>query len=44
MPRPSTNRAIVDILLEGSGSPNVRSTCTLIRDGDAVIVVDPGRG
>jgi len=31
-----------DILLEGGLSPGVRSSCSLIRDGDHAIVVDPG--
>jgi glyoxylase-like metal-dependent hydrolase (beta-lactamase superfamily II) len=34
--------AAFDILLAGSRGPEVASTCSLIRDGDAVIVVDPG--
>ena len=34
--------AQVDVLTEGYASDRVASTVTLIRDGDAVIVVDPG--
>lgn len=34
--------ATVTILQDGSGRPSVRSTVTLVRDGDAVIVIDPG--
>lgn len=39
---PHASDATVTVLLEGSGSPRVRSSCTLVRDGDAVVVVDPG--
>jgi glyoxylase-like metal-dependent hydrolase (beta-lactamase superfamily II) len=42
---PSERTARVDILLEGSLTSTgggVASSCTLIRDGDRVIVVDPG--
>lgn len=31
-----------DILLAGSAAPRVASTCSLVRDGDARIVIDPG--
>jgi Metallo-beta-lactamase superfamily len=31
-----------DVLLAGSPGPNVASTCTLVRDGSVVAVVDPG--
>ncbi|MFP5333512.1 MAG: MBL fold metallo-hydrolase, partial [Acidimicrobiia bacterium] len=34
--------ATITILQDGSGRPSVRSTVTLVRDGDAVIVIDPG--
>jgi glyoxylase-like metal-dependent hydrolase (beta-lactamase superfamily II) len=40
--KPHASDATVTVLLEGSGSPRVRSSCTLVRDGDAVVVVDPG--
>jgi glyoxylase-like metal-dependent hydrolase (beta-lactamase superfamily II) len=39
---PIARTARVDVLLTGSRGPHVASTCSLIRDGDAVIVVDPG--
>ena len=39
---PAARTARFDVLLEGSLSPGVRSTCTLVRDGDLVAVVDPG--
>lgn len=39
---PIGRTARVDVLLTGSTGPRVASTCSLIRDGDAVIVVDPG--
>ena len=39
---PTAASARVDVLLAGSVGPATVSTCTLIRDGDAVIVVDPG--
>jgi glyoxylase-like metal-dependent hydrolase (beta-lactamase superfamily II) len=45
MQLPSGRTARVDILLEGSLTSTgggVASSCTLIRDGDRVIVVDPG--
>ena len=31
-----------DILVKGSPGPDVASTCSLVRDGEAAIVVDPG--
>ncbi|HUV47715.1 MAG TPA: MBL fold metallo-hydrolase [Actinomycetes bacterium] len=34
--------ALVDVLVEGYADERVAGTVTLIRDGDAVIVVDPG--
>lgn len=34
--------ATVTVLQDGSGRPAVRSTVTLVQDGDAVIVIDPG--
>lgn len=39
---PAARTARVDILLVGSPGPRVASTCSLVRDGDAVIVIDPG--
>jgi glyoxylase-like metal-dependent hydrolase (beta-lactamase superfamily II) len=45
MKLPAERTARVDILLDGSLSSTgngVRSSCTLIRDGDRIIVVDPG--
>lgn len=45
MDMPSARSARVDILVEGSLTSTgggVASSCTLIRDGDRVIVVDPG--
>ena len=42
---PSGRTARVDVLLAGSLTSTgggVRSSCTLVRDGDRVIVVDPG--
>ena len=39
---PAARSARVDVLLEGSLGPNVRSTCSLIRDGTLLAVVDPG--
>jgi glyoxylase-like metal-dependent hydrolase (beta-lactamase superfamily II) len=42
---PSGRTARVDVLFEGSLTSTggaVRSTCTLVRDGDRTIVVDPG--
>jgi glyoxylase-like metal-dependent hydrolase (beta-lactamase superfamily II) len=31
-----------DILLEGALSPGVASSCSVVRDGDQVVVIDPG--
>ena len=43
MPDAPTGRsARVDVILAGSTGPNVVSTCTLVRDGELVAVVDPG--
>jgi glyoxylase-like metal-dependent hydrolase (beta-lactamase superfamily II) len=45
MQLPTARTARVDILVEGSLTSTgggVRSSCTLIRDGDRTIVVDPG--
>jgi glyoxylase-like metal-dependent hydrolase (beta-lactamase superfamily II) len=39
---PAARSARIDVLLEGSLEPTVRSTCTLVRDGDVVAVIDPG--
>ena len=39
---PVARTARVDVLLTGSPGPACASTCSLIRDGDATIVVDPG--
>jgi glyoxylase-like metal-dependent hydrolase (beta-lactamase superfamily II) len=39
---PIARTARVDVILTGSPGPQVASTCSLIRDGDATIVVDPG--
>jgi glyoxylase-like metal-dependent hydrolase (beta-lactamase superfamily II) len=39
---PLARTARFDVLLAGSPGPNVVSTCTLIRDGEVVAVVDPG--
>jgi glyoxylase-like metal-dependent hydrolase (beta-lactamase superfamily II) len=39
---PIARSARVDVLLTGSPGPACASTCSLIRDGDATIVVDPG--
>jgi glyoxylase-like metal-dependent hydrolase (beta-lactamase superfamily II) len=39
---PLSRTARVDVLLAGSPGPNVVSTCTLLRDGEIVAVVDPG--
>ena len=39
---PIARTARVDVLLTGSPGPACASTCSLIRDGDATIVVDPG--
>lgn len=39
---PRARTARVDVLQAGSLSPGVRSTCTLVRDGALVAVIDPG--
>ncbi len=39
---PAARTARVDVLLAGSTGPAVVSTCTLVRDGEVVLVVDPG--
>jgi glyoxylase-like metal-dependent hydrolase (beta-lactamase superfamily II) len=39
---PIGRTARFDVLLEGSPGPKVVSACSLVRDGDAAIVVDPG--
>lgn len=39
---PAARNARVDILLAGSAGPGVVSTCSLVRDGDLAIVIDPG--
>lgn len=39
---PESRSARYDILLAGSAGPSVASTSSLVRDGDAVIVIDPG--
>ena len=39
---PDGRTACVDVLLAGSPGPHVASTCTLVREGDIAIVVDPG--
>jgi glyoxylase-like metal-dependent hydrolase (beta-lactamase superfamily II) len=39
---PLARTARYDVLLAGSPGPSVASTCSLIRDGEATIVVDPG--
>jgi glyoxylase-like metal-dependent hydrolase (beta-lactamase superfamily II) len=39
---PLGRSARYDLLVVGSPSPSVSSTCSLLRDGEAVIVVDPG--
>ena len=39
---PGARTARVDVLLAGSPGPNTASTCTLVRDGDLAVVVDPG--
>jgi glyoxylase-like metal-dependent hydrolase (beta-lactamase superfamily II) len=39
---PPARRARFDILLTGSPGPRCASTCSLVRDGDALIVIDPG--
>jgi glyoxylase-like metal-dependent hydrolase (beta-lactamase superfamily II) len=37
-----TDSAVLHVLVEGTLQPDVASTCTLVLDGDKVIVVDPG--
>ena len=39
---PPERNARFDVLREGSLRPGGRGTCTLVRDGDLVAVVDPG--
>jgi glyoxylase-like metal-dependent hydrolase (beta-lactamase superfamily II) len=39
---PAARSARFDVLITGSTGPAVVSTCSLIRDGDRVVVVDPG--
>ncbi len=39
---PLARTARFDVLLPGSLGANVVSTCSLVRDGDSVIVIDPG--
>jgi glyoxylase-like metal-dependent hydrolase (beta-lactamase superfamily II) len=39
---PDARSARFDILLTGSPGPRTASTCSLVRDGEAVIVIDPG--
>jgi glyoxylase-like metal-dependent hydrolase (beta-lactamase superfamily II) len=39
---PAGRSARVDVLLTGAPGPHVASTCTLLREGDVVVVVDPG--
>jgi len=39
---PAGRTARFDVLLPGSPGPEVVSSCSLVRDGEAVIVVDPG--
>jgi glyoxylase-like metal-dependent hydrolase (beta-lactamase superfamily II) len=39
---PPARSARFDILVTGSPGPRCASTCSLVRDGDALIVVDPG--
>lgn len=39
---PAGRSARVDVLLTGAPGPQVASTCTLVRDGDVVVVIDPG--
>lgn len=41
-PLPSSDAATLTVLQDGSGSPRVRSTVTLVVDGDQVLVIDPG--
>lgn len=39
---PIARHARYDILLTGSVGPGVASTCALVREGDVVLVIDPG--
>lgn len=39
---PPRRTARFDVLLAGSPGPRCSSTCSLVRDGDARIVIDPG--
>jgi glyoxylase-like metal-dependent hydrolase (beta-lactamase superfamily II) len=39
---PAARSARIDVLLTGSLRPTVRSTCTLLRDGALIAVIDPG--
>ena len=39
---PAARSARIDVLLEGSLEPTVRSAWTLVRDGELVAVIDPG--
>ena len=39
---PLARSARFDVLLHGSLGPHVASTCSLVRDGDFTIVIDPG--
>ena len=39
---PRGRTARFDILVTGSLGPHVASTCTLVRDGAALIIIDPG--
>ena len=39
---PTGRSARVDVLLGGAVGPACVSTCSLVRDGDAAIVIDPG--
>lgn len=39
---PEARNARFDVLLPGSVSPRTVSTCSLVREGDAAIVIDPG--
>lgn len=39
---PLARTARFDVLLTGSPGPHVASTCSLVRDADVLVVVDPG--
>jgi glyoxylase-like metal-dependent hydrolase (beta-lactamase superfamily II) len=39
---PAGRSARLDVLLTGATGPQVASTCTLVREGDVVVVIDPG--